>query len=56
MLAPDLNPEALEVLTRIALKQGSRLEIADDSQVNVVSDSLEGMEKPRSVPAWFWLL
>ncbi len=44
VLAPDLNPEALEVLTRIALKQGSRLEIADDSQVNVVSDSLEGME------------
>ena len=44
VLAPDLNPAALEVLTQIALKQGSRLEIADDSQVKVMSDSLEGME------------
>lgn len=54
VLAPDLAPEALEVLTEIALEEGSRLETADGSQARVVSDSLEGMEI-QSGKLRFWL-
>ena len=54
VLAPDLAPEALEVLTEIALEEGSRLETADSSQARVVSDSLEGMEI-QSGKLRFWL-